>query len=237
MSLRSEQSSRVFFTWTAQNAAQPIEIVSGEGSRVRGADGTLYWDLCVHDLERKPGACTPGDDPRAGGGRPVGGRGQPFGRLPREGPRRRAAGGDLPFGAEQVLPLPLRSGSQRERREDGALAHRSPQSGDPNTQLPRRDPGDAVALRRPSPRSVRTAPPGRRPDGVALLLPVSFRQRANDLRPRVRRRSRDADPQRRGGHDRRGPPRRGHRGQRGPGAARRVLATRSRDSATGTGSC
>jgi taurine---2-oxoglutarate transaminase len=45
MSLRSEQSSHVFFTWTAQNAAQPIEIVSGEGSRVRGADGTLYWDL------------------------------------------------------------------------------------------------------------------------------------------------------------------------------------------------
>jgi taurine--2-oxoglutarate transaminase len=45
MSLQSDQSSRVFFTWTAQSAAQPLEIASGEGSRVRGADGTLYWDL------------------------------------------------------------------------------------------------------------------------------------------------------------------------------------------------
>ena len=45
MSLRSEQAERVFFTWTAQNAAQPLELVSGEGVRLRAGDGATYWDL------------------------------------------------------------------------------------------------------------------------------------------------------------------------------------------------
>jgi taurine---2-oxoglutarate transaminase len=45
MSLQSDQSKRVFFTWTAQNAARPREIVSGERARVRSADGARFWDL------------------------------------------------------------------------------------------------------------------------------------------------------------------------------------------------
>jgi taurine--2-oxoglutarate transaminase len=45
MSLQSDQSERVFFTWTAQNAAKPIEIVSGERARVRTLDGKEWWDL------------------------------------------------------------------------------------------------------------------------------------------------------------------------------------------------
>jgi taurine--2-oxoglutarate transaminase len=34
-----------FFTWTAQRAAQPLEIVSGKGARFTTADGGVWWDL------------------------------------------------------------------------------------------------------------------------------------------------------------------------------------------------
>jgi taurine---2-oxoglutarate transaminase len=60
MSLQSDQAKHVFFTWTAQNAAQPLEIVSGEGSRVRGVDGTLYWDLASTTWNANLGHAHPG---------------------------------------------------------------------------------------------------------------------------------------------------------------------------------
>jgi len=44
-SLAERQGERVFYTWTAQNKAEPLPIVGGEGARFRTADGALWWDL------------------------------------------------------------------------------------------------------------------------------------------------------------------------------------------------
>ncbi len=43
--LAQQQAARVFYTWTAQAAAAPMEIVSGEGARFTTADGARWWDL------------------------------------------------------------------------------------------------------------------------------------------------------------------------------------------------
>jgi taurine--2-oxoglutarate transaminase len=43
--LAQQQAARVFYTWTAQAAAAPLEIVGGEGARFTTADGARWWDL------------------------------------------------------------------------------------------------------------------------------------------------------------------------------------------------
>lgn len=43
--LAQQQADRVFYTWTAQSAAAPLEIVGGEGARFVTADGARWWDL------------------------------------------------------------------------------------------------------------------------------------------------------------------------------------------------
>ena len=43
--LSDEQAARVFYTWTAQASAVPLEIVGGEGARFTTADGAEWWDL------------------------------------------------------------------------------------------------------------------------------------------------------------------------------------------------
>ena len=43
--LSDEQAARVFYTWTAQASAVPLEIVGGEGARFATADGAEWWDL------------------------------------------------------------------------------------------------------------------------------------------------------------------------------------------------
>jgi taurine--2-oxoglutarate transaminase len=43
--LTEQQAARVFYTWTAQHAAAPLEIVGGEGARFLTADGARWWDL------------------------------------------------------------------------------------------------------------------------------------------------------------------------------------------------
>ena len=43
--LTQQQAARVFYTWTAQAAATPLEIVGGEGARFVTADGARWWDL------------------------------------------------------------------------------------------------------------------------------------------------------------------------------------------------
>jgi taurine---2-oxoglutarate transaminase len=43
--LSDEQAARVFYTWTAQASAVPLEIVGGEGARFATADGAQWWDL------------------------------------------------------------------------------------------------------------------------------------------------------------------------------------------------
>ena len=44
-SLTDRQAAKVFFTWTAQSKAAPLEIVGGEGVRFTTADGASWWDL------------------------------------------------------------------------------------------------------------------------------------------------------------------------------------------------
>lgn len=39
------QREHVFYTWTAQKKAAPMEIVGGEGARFQTADGEWWWDL------------------------------------------------------------------------------------------------------------------------------------------------------------------------------------------------
>ena len=44
-SLGDRQAKRVFYTWSAQSNALPMEIVDGEGTRFVTADGARWWDL------------------------------------------------------------------------------------------------------------------------------------------------------------------------------------------------
>ena len=44
-SLASRQGERVFYTWSAQKNAVPLEIVSGQGARFTTADGARWFDL------------------------------------------------------------------------------------------------------------------------------------------------------------------------------------------------
>ncbi|WP_286738220.1 hypothetical protein [Thiomonas sp. SCN 64-16] len=39
------QRERVFYTWTAQKKAAPLEITGGKGARFQTADGEWWWDL------------------------------------------------------------------------------------------------------------------------------------------------------------------------------------------------
>lgn len=43
--LVTRQKERVFFTWTAQRQAAPLEIKGGEGARFQAGDGQWWWDL------------------------------------------------------------------------------------------------------------------------------------------------------------------------------------------------
>lgn len=43
--LADEQAARVFYTWSAQKAAAPLEIVDGQGARFTTADGARWFDL------------------------------------------------------------------------------------------------------------------------------------------------------------------------------------------------
>ena len=44
-SLGDRQAARVFYTWSAQATALPMEIVDGAGARFVTADGARWWDL------------------------------------------------------------------------------------------------------------------------------------------------------------------------------------------------
>ena len=44
-SLTERQAARVFYTWSAQSSALPLEIVGGQGARFFTADGGAWWDL------------------------------------------------------------------------------------------------------------------------------------------------------------------------------------------------
>ena len=43
--LAQRQGEHVLYTWTAQNAAAPMEIISGEGAHFVTADGARWLDL------------------------------------------------------------------------------------------------------------------------------------------------------------------------------------------------
>jgi taurine--2-oxoglutarate transaminase len=43
--LSDEQAARVFYTWSAQQSAVPLEITGGQGARFTTADGARWWDL------------------------------------------------------------------------------------------------------------------------------------------------------------------------------------------------
>jgi taurine---2-oxoglutarate transaminase len=43
--LAARQRELVFYTWSAQNQATPLEIVDGRGARFTTADGAEWWDL------------------------------------------------------------------------------------------------------------------------------------------------------------------------------------------------
>ena len=109
--------------------------------------------------------------PRAGGG----GRARPARLpdvgLPRQGARRRAAGGGRAARAGQELHLPVGRGGQRERREDGAPGDRAEEGRRAHAQLPRRDAGHAVAVGRSAPRAFEPGLPG----VVRMVDPYCFR--------------------------------------------------------------
>jgi taurine--2-oxoglutarate transaminase len=44
-SLRERHDAHVFYTWSAQRSAVPLEIVDGQGARFTTADGARWWDL------------------------------------------------------------------------------------------------------------------------------------------------------------------------------------------------
>jgi len=43
--LLERQRSHLFYTWTAQEKAAPLEVVGGQGPRFQTADGEWWWDL------------------------------------------------------------------------------------------------------------------------------------------------------------------------------------------------
>jgi taurine--2-oxoglutarate transaminase len=43
--LVARQNAHVFYTWSAQSKAVPLEIVEGQGARFTTADGARWWDL------------------------------------------------------------------------------------------------------------------------------------------------------------------------------------------------
>ncbi|MBT9582492.1 aminotransferase class III-fold pyridoxal phosphate-dependent enzyme [bacterium] len=43
--LLEQQRDHLFYTWTAQQKAAPLEIVGGQGARFQTADGDWWWDL------------------------------------------------------------------------------------------------------------------------------------------------------------------------------------------------
>jgi taurine--2-oxoglutarate transaminase len=43
--LIARQNAHVFYTWSAQKSAVPLEIVDGQGARFTTADGARWWDL------------------------------------------------------------------------------------------------------------------------------------------------------------------------------------------------
>ncbi|HXI54480.1 MAG TPA: aminotransferase class III-fold pyridoxal phosphate-dependent enzyme [Polyangia bacterium] len=45
MSLTDRQAAHVFYTWSAQKTAAPLEIVDGQGARFTTADGARWFDL------------------------------------------------------------------------------------------------------------------------------------------------------------------------------------------------
>ncbi len=58
--LSDEQAARVFYTWTAQASAVPLEIVGGEGARFTTADGAQWWDLGSMTWNAPSGTATRG---------------------------------------------------------------------------------------------------------------------------------------------------------------------------------
>src|SRR3954462_5317772 len=115
-SLEDRQAARVFYTWSAQASALPLEIVDGAGVRFTTADGARWWDLGsmvwnaglghAHPRMRKALAEAAGRprDGRGGGARPPA---PPPRCLPRQAARRRAAGRGHPAGAGEDLLLPV----------------------------------------------------------------------------------------------------------------------------------
>ena len=67
--LTKQQAARVFYTWTAQAAATPLEIVGGQGARFVTADGAALVGPGQHDVERAAGARPPAHEGGAGRGR------------------------------------------------------------------------------------------------------------------------------------------------------------------------
>jgi taurine--2-oxoglutarate transaminase len=45
VSLTDRQAARVFYTWSAQKTAAPLEIIDGQGARFTTADGARWFDL------------------------------------------------------------------------------------------------------------------------------------------------------------------------------------------------
>ena len=162
-----------------------------------------------------------------------GGRTRPAGHaqrgLPGQAARRRAAGrGDAARAREDVL-LPVGRGGERERGQDRAARDGPEQDRRAHAQLPRRDAGDAVAVGRSAPRTVRARAARRRAHGRSVLLPLSVRQGAVDVRPRVRPGSGDRAAARGPGDGRRRDHGGRRRRQRRVHAARRLLEEDPRD--------
>ena len=145
--LSDEQAARVFYTWTAQASAVPLEIVGGEGARFTTADGARWWDLGSMTWNAALGHGHPRMKRALGEAAARGLLVYPTAVFPAK-----ARAGELlaevtPRGPREDLLLSVGRRGQRERRQDGAPLHRAEEDRGPHAQLPRRHAGDALALR------------------------------------------------------------------------------------------
>ena len=214
----------VLYSWSVQNAINPIAVERAEGRYFYDYDGKALPRLRLAARERLDRPFAP--EGRAGDQGP--GRearddraadGDGVALAAREAPRR----GDARR-SQHVVLHERRRGSERERDQARALVHRPPQDHRALPQLPRRDSRRDHAHRRPAPLGGRAGPARRR----AHVRPVhlSLPGRPSRSVPGLHRRPAPrGDPPVRGrAHRRRGDPRDGHGHERDHRPARRLPA-------------
>ena len=227
----------VLYSWSVQNAINPIAVERAEGRYFFDYDGNRYLDFASAARQRLDRAfASEGRAGDQGPGRQAGDDRAADGDRVTLPPRQAPGRGDAGRSVDVVLHERRRRG-ERERDQAGALVHRPAQDHRPLPQLPRRDRRRDHAHRRPAALARRAGPAGRR----AHVRPVHLSLPCRPSRPvpGVYRGAapRGDPPVRRRAHGRRGDPRDGDGDERDHRPARRLPAVDPRGRATATGSC